>query len=87
VSEGKVMREDKRAELVGLLQEFAHSYPTTPQGQRHLVLYDTVRQQARHNFAEIVAAADRGEDTTDSVLCKLLPYTDSAVHQQKGVWV
>jgi 5-methylcytosine-specific restriction protein B len=79
--------EAKRDEFVRLFREFARAYPRTPDGQNHLVAYESGREQGRRNFEEIVAAAERGEDVADRVLLKLIPYRDSSGYREKGAWI
>ncbi len=78
---------DKKSEFSKLFQEFISAYLTAPGDQEHINVYESGRAQGRHNFAEITAAAERGEDVTDQVLLKLLPYTDSVANRQKGAWI
>ncbi len=80
------MLEAKRAEFVRLFQEFAKTYPATPDGEHHIAMYETSREQGRQNFEEIDAAAKRGADVADQVLLKLLPYRDTPAYRQKGAW-
>lgn len=79
--------EDKRTKFVQLFDEFARTYPGTPEGQRHIEMYERGREQGRRNFEEIVAAADRGEVITEQVLLKMLPYTNSANNRKAGAWI
>ena len=60
------MLEAKRDEFVRLFREFARTYPQTPDGQNHLVAYESGRDQGRRNFEEVVAAEGR-EDVDDRV--------------------
>ncbi|MEG4916189.1 MULTISPECIES: AAA family ATPase [unclassified Microcoleus] len=81
------MEAEKRAEFVKLFQEFVNSYPYTPDGLRHIAAYKEQRQQGRRNFEEIAAAAESGEDVTESIMLKLLPYEDSPTNRQRGAWI
>jgi len=76
-----------RERLAGLFTEFAKSYLSTPEGVAHLAAYPRIREVGRRNFEDVVAAAERGEETTDLVLRKLLPHTDTAFHREQGAWV
>lgn len=76
-----------RREFAELFQEFARTYPQTPDGQGHLALYTSGREQGCKNFYEIVAASDRGEDITDRVLLGLLPHSDQAGSREQGAWM
>lgn len=74
-------------EFVKLFREFSASYPNTAEGKRHIVSYDKGREEARHNYAEIMSRLEKGEDVSDSVLLKLLPYADSDSNRAKGAWM
>ena len=74
-------------EFARLFQEFVRSYPETNDGQEHIRMYESGREQGRRNFEEILAAADRGRDVTEQVLLRLLPYTDSTRNREAGAWV
>jgi len=76
--------QDKFTEL---FLEFIDSYPYSGDGLRHIGVYDQQRQQGCRNFKAIVAAAEVGEDVTESVLLQLLPYTDTSANQQRGAWI
>ncbi|MBE9144657.1 McrB family protein [Planktothrix mougeotii] len=70
-----------------LFSEFIDSYPYSGDGLRHIGVYDQQRQQGCRNFKAIVAAADAGEDVTDSILLQLLPHTDSPANRKRGAWI
>src|SRR6266567_653967 len=78
---------DKRAEFGKLFTEFAGTYPNSPDGQRHIQWYPESRHQGEVTFKAAVAAAGRGEDVTDFVLLKLLPYENTAPNRGKGAWI
>ncbi|MBX3001154.1 MAG: AAA family ATPase [Caldilineaceae bacterium] len=77
----------KQDQFIELFREFSQSYPQTEDGQRHIVNYAAGREVGRRNYEEIIAAADRGEDITDAVLLKLLPYADSVNNRENGAWI
>jgi 5-methylcytosine-specific restriction protein B len=54
---------------------------------RHIAAYKEQRQQGRRNFEEIAAAAESGEDVTESVILQLLPYQDSPTNRKRGAWI
>ena len=81
------MLAEKRAEFIELFREFAGSYPTTPQGQFHIWHYEEERKQGRRNFEAILEAESRGDDVTDEVLMKLLPYVGSKPNREMGYWI
>ena len=74
-------------EFVRLFKEFSASYASTIEGKRHISSYDKGREEARRNLAEIIAASENGEDVTDAILLKLLPYADSDSNRAKGAWM
>ncbi|HUP21645.1 MAG TPA: AAA family ATPase [Thermoanaerobaculia bacterium] len=76
----------KRREMESLFEEFVRTYLTSPQGQEHEAAYERGREQARRSFAEIVAARDAGDDVTERVLLKFLPYVDTSPNREKGAW-
>ncbi|XHX79540.1 MAG: hypothetical protein RBJ76_06355 [Stenomitos frigidus ULC029] len=76
----------KKVEFVRLFQEFADTFVSTPEGQKHISLYDENRQTGHHNFQEIQAAVARGEAITDLVLLKLLPHTETNSNEARGAW-
>lgn len=81
------MLDSKKAEFIHLFQEFAIAFLGTPEGQKHVSLYDKSRQTGQQNFQEIQAAVARGEDVTHLVLLKLLPHSDTANNRARGAWV
>lgn len=90
--DGLVQIEDETIEslqtkFAQLFEEFVETYPATPGGQGHIEMYERGREQGRRNFEEIIAAARRGEDVTEQVLLKLLPYQDSDSNRERGAWI
>ena len=76
-----------QSEFTKLFDEFITSYPYTPNGISHIKSYTEQRQQACHNFEIIRTAADRGDNITELVLLKLLPYSNTINNRQKGAWI
>lgn len=81
------MLAEKRAEFIELFREFIDSYPPTPQGEDHLRHYEEEREEGRRNFEAILEAERQGEDVTDEVLMKLLPYAGSKPNRERGYWI
>ena len=81
------MEAQKKTEFVKLFQEFVNSYPYTADGLRHTAAYKEQRQQGRRNFEAIAAAAESGEDVTESIMLQLLPYEDSPTNRKRGAWI
>jgi hypothetical protein len=78
---------EKRNEFLKLFEEFVRSYLLMPQGEKHLASYEEGRKQARINLAGLIEAKERGEDVTEQILLKLLPYADTASNREKGLWI
>ena len=81
------MLAEKRAEFIELFREFAHSYPLTSKGQSHLGHYEEEREEGKKNFEAILQAEGRGEDVTEKVLIKLLPYEDTKANREMNYWI
>ena len=86
-SKSQPIKSNREEEFVRLFKEFSSSYPNTIEGQRHIPSYERGREEARRNYLGIVSSLERGEDITDSVLLKLLPYADSDSNRAKGAWI
>lgn len=85
--EDGVITIQKRREFKKLFEEFVNDYPITQAGQEHGEFYETGREQAVENYAEILEEKERGEDITKDVLLKLLPYTESSSNREQGAWI
>jgi len=82
-----IMKKEKRVEFLKLFREFVGSYLSSPDGMKHAASYDMYRGQARKNLGEILKAQERGEDITDPVILKLLPYADSDQARKDGFFI
>ncbi|MGB5055482.1 MAG: AAA family ATPase [Nitrospirales bacterium] len=82
-----LISDEKRSQFIQLFDEFASTYPETPDGRQHVAGYSAGRTVAERNYAEISAADARGEEITDAVLLKLLPYADSKNNRESGAWI
>lgn len=71
-------------QIKGFVKEFEETYLNKEEGQRHLQAYEKEREEVRRYFAEIKGKYERGEDITDEVLYKLLPYVDNKTTREKG---
>ena len=87
LAKAMTIEPQKVQEFAKLFSEFAASYPSSPEGQRHIQRYPECRQQGEANFQAAVASAGRGEDVTDFVLLKLLPYENTAPNRGRGAWI
>jgi 5-methylcytosine-specific restriction protein B len=81
------MLETKREEFHKLLARFVAEFIPSPDGQRHVTLYEAVRAEGRRNLDDILAKQETGQDVTDDVLLRLLPYTDNRPNRESGAWV
>jgi len=81
------IKDEKKVEFLELFKEFIDSYPHSPEGIAHTQKLLGSREIGKRNFKEIVAASDRGEDITDKVLLKLLPYSDFESLRKEGAWI
>lgn len=79
--------DNKKAEFLDLFREFVESYPSTEFGRYHAGQYSTEKEEARKNFESIIASSDRGEDVTEQVLMKLLPYQDTKANRENDFWI
>lgn len=77
---------ERQAQWDELWAEFRRVYLAAPVGQDHRKAYSLLRQTARRNYDEIAALAARGQEITEAVIWKLLPYTDSPYHRSRGAW-
>ena len=82
-----LMTPEKRSEFLNLFKEFVSSYLLLPEGEKHSAYYENGRKQARKNLEDIKEALGRGEDITDQILLKLLPYSDSTSNRDRGYWI
>ena len=55
----------KKAELGNLLNTFFKSYAVSPEGEKHLTLYERGGKEGHKHYTDLVAASARGEDVTD----------------------
>ena len=81
------MKAGQKSEFIQLYKEFSEDYPLTEKGKDHIAAYSRHRQQGQQNYQEVEAAAARGEDITELVLLKLIPYSDSSANHDRHVWI
>ena len=67
--------------------EFVAEYLSEDVGQTHKKQYQTTKTAGLKNYTDIIARADRGEDTTDFVLNGLLPHANTERHRNEGQWI
>ncbi len=81
------MEQSRKDEFARLFAQCAGDYLVTPDGLERMAAYGPMRDTARSNLADILAKRERGEDITDAVLLRLLPYAESEAHRRSGAWV
>jgi hypothetical protein len=79
--------EEVKSHFIALYGQFATEYALQQMGKDHLARYEQDRAQGRMNFDQIAAEEIQGTLSTDDVLQKLLPHTDSASHRESGAWI
>jgi len=80
-------KRKKRNEFETLFSEFETDYLSTEKGEEHYTAYEKGREIGRLNFEAVIKAQQAGQDITDPVLLKLLPYKDSPSNREKGAWI
>jgi len=81
------MDEEKKAKFGALFAEFVSAYLSSPEGADHVAAYPEIRIGAQKNFDDISRTAAGGQDITQEVILKLLPYSDTAPNRKKGAWI
>lgn len=76
---------DHSAQLQQLINEFQGSY-LAAEGMSELATYLEIRNSAYQNVATIRDELAKGNDCTDLILRKLLPYADTANNRWLGAW-
>jgi len=79
-----IITTQKRDELLNLFREFVNSYLLTPEGEKHSAYYKNAREEARKNIENIKIRSNQGEDVTNEIRAKLLPYLDTLSNREKG---
>ena len=72
---------------MNLFREFVKSYLLTPEGEKHSAYYENAREEARKNIENIKLRFNQGEDVTNEILAKLLPYSDIPSNRENGYWI
>jgi len=66
-------------DLSKIIEEFKERYLNTEQGKKHLEAYKREQEEVKQIFNEILEKRERGENTTDLVINKLLPIKRKSV--------
>ncbi len=83
----EIISEEKLREFRRLYRRFYTDYLFTDVGKDHSAMLEQSRETARENYEKIRQAVENGDDFTDLVLLKLLPYNDNAHNREKGAWI
>jgi 5-methylcytosine-specific restriction enzyme B len=86
IGAGQVTPERQQT-LERLIEEFGRTYLSTEEGASHVARYPEIREEARRNLEQVVAARNAGQDVTDLVLTKLLPHQDTPANRARGAWI
>lgn len=73
-----------KKQIKEFVNEFEETYLNKEEGQNHLKAYQREREEVKRYFDEIKAKDENGEDITDEVLYKLLPYVDNSPNRERG---
>jgi hypothetical protein len=78
---------DRQDQFTELLAECSRTFLTTATGEEERLAYLRARLTAQHNYTTISQLEAQGIDTTDAILFKLLPHTDTELHRTQGAWI
>ncbi len=87
LAKNSLLSIDKRDKFLSLFQEFITSYSKSDDAEKNIKKLKESREIGKLNFESIRKAATRGEDITDSVLLKILPYSDTERLRKEGAWI
>lgn len=76
--------DEKRSLFLSYSSEFEKSYLLEPAGQKHLALYKKERDEVALFWSQIKEAKQAGEEITDLVLQKLLPYSNTRHNREEN---
>ncbi|HEX6100672.1 MAG TPA: AAA family ATPase [Thermoanaerobaculia bacterium] len=75
-----------QSDLDMLIGRFSSEFLATPNGQKHLDGYRTIRESATRNWRSIQQLVEEHQDATDAILTKLLPHANSIFNRERGAW-
>jgi hypothetical protein len=79
-----VVTDQKRSLFNSYASEFEKNYLLEPAGQRHLALYKKEREDVTLYWSQIKKAKQEGNQATDLILQKLLPYSNTRHNREKN---
>ncbi len=71
-------------ELIKRFQRFRHDYLDTPEGREHQQNQLREQKEVQDIYGNLRARQQSGEDVTDDVLKRLLPYADNKGNRERG---
>jgi len=86
-SSSDLVSKEKKVEFIRLFEEFSRDYSSKPVGKEHIRRYSKGRDEAKRNYDSVLVAEELGEDVTDLVLLKLLPYAETEANRERGAWI
>lgn len=76
--------DETRSLFHSYASEFEKRYLIEPMGQKHQETYKKEREEVKRYWAEVKDAKQKGQDITDLVLHKLLPYSNTRSNRENG---
>lgn len=73
-----------KKQIEEFVKEFEETYLNKEEGQNHLEAYEREREEVKRYFDEIKTKDENGEDITDDVLYRLLPYVNNSPNRERG---
>lgn len=73
-----------KSKISWYIEEYRKRYLETPKGQAHLKYFEKERIEVRSVFKEIKEKHEIGQDITDDVLYRLLPYSNTQYNRQNN---
>ena len=86
IIEPKMMNSELKEKFRQLFNEFINTYLDTQKGEKHLQKSIQARKTAHENYKHIKGMYSKGENITDLVLLKFLPYASTEHNINKGAW-
>lgn len=83
----RLITQAKCNEFSTFFSEFLAEYAASPAGREYAAKPERVRATAQANYQDIVRRRQAGEDVTDLVLLRLLPYVENERSRASGVWL
>lgn len=86
-SKSTLIPKEKRDEILSLFSEFITEFSKSPEASAHIKKLKESRVTGNKNYEEVVNASNKGEDITDLILLKLLPYSESESNREASAWI